>query len=298
MSSVLYPKGQKLSYALATRTKGTPVAALQTDTAIAIDGERLTATLDKDWNIWGPNGGYVASVALRAAGALAPEGHRPASISVQYLSVAEFEAVDCQVKPVKKGRNAWLLNVALIQKDRTFLQAQVWTTNKVDGPQVLEAAMPSVPGPDALKTMDELRGADPTSRKGFWINLDTKPVVFRPYGEANPAGAKSNDWYRFERYENAAEDFFLDAARSLVLIDTLIWPVHARAYEGQRPYIAPSLDVMVWFHQPALEADWLLMETATDVAVGGLIHGRSRIWTADGKLIATGGSNLLHVPQG
>lgn len=274
------------------------MGALQTDTAIRSEGERLTAVLDADWNIWGPNGGYVASVALRAAGAVAPGGHRPASISVQYLSVAEFAEVECRVEPVKKGRNAWLLNVALIQKDRTFLQAQVWTTNKADGPQVLEAGMPDVPGPAALKTMDEHRGGAAADRKGFWVNLDTKPVVFRPYGEANPQGAKSADWYRFERYENEAGDLFLDAARSLVLIDTLIWPVHARAYAGPRPYIAPSLDVMVWFHQPALDADWLLMETATDVAAGGLIHGRSRIWTADGKLVATGGSNLLHVPQG
>jgi len=28
----------------------------------------------------------------------------------------------------------------------------------------------------------------------------------------------------------------------------------------------------------------------------GLIHGRSRIWTEDGRLVATGGSNLLHTP--
>ena len=115
---------------------------LQIDTAIHQDGERLTCVLHKDWNIWGPNGGYVASVALRAAGAVAPSDHRPATISVQYISVAEFDTVECQVTPIKKGRNAWLLNVALVQKDRTFLQAQVWTTNKADGPQTREAAMP------------------------------------------------------------------------------------------------------------------------------------------------------------
>ena len=52
------------------------MGALQQDTAITRDGERLTALLDPAWNIWGPNGGYVASIALRAAGAVAPEGHR------------------------------------------------------------------------------------------------------------------------------------------------------------------------------------------------------------------------------
>ena len=52
---------------------------LQIDTAISRDGDRLTAVLNEDWKIWGPNGGYVASIALRAAGAVAPEDHRPAT---------------------------------------------------------------------------------------------------------------------------------------------------------------------------------------------------------------------------
>ena len=58
---------------------------LQIDTAIQQDGERLTCVLHKDWNIWGPNGGYVASVAQRAAGAVAPSDHRPATISVRRM---------------------------------------------------------------------------------------------------------------------------------------------------------------------------------------------------------------------
>jgi hypothetical protein len=35
----------------------------------------------------------------------------------------------------------------------------------------------------------------------------------------------------------------------------------------------------------------------SDVAVSGLIHGRVRVWSEDGRILATGGSNLLHVAR-
>lgn len=42
---------------------------LDRDTALTGSAGRYTAALSEDWRIWGPNGGYVAAVALRAAGA-------------------------------------------------------------------------------------------------------------------------------------------------------------------------------------------------------------------------------------
>ena len=61
---------------------------------IAIDG-RFTARLSQEWEIWGPMGGYIASTALRAAGATSPFD-RPASFFCHYLGVARFEAVDIE----------------------------------------------------------------------------------------------------------------------------------------------------------------------------------------------------------
>lgn len=273
------------------------MGTLQHDTTIARQGERLSAVLDPAWNIWGPNGGYVASVALRAAGAAAPEDHGPATMSVQYLSVAKFAPVDCQVTPVKTGRNAWLLNVALVQEGRTFLQAQVWTTNKQDGPTTAEAAMPQVAHPDGLKTVAEHLGPKAGEITGFWLNLDVKPLVWIPWdGPRQPGPARLREWFRFVGYEDG--DAFLDACRPLLLIDTLLWPTHHRGLAERPNYVAPSLDVTVWFHGSGAGSDWLLVDAHADTAGGGLVHGQARIWTADGRLIASGGSNMLHVARG
>ena len=66
---------------------------LAVDTAVTRTGEgRYTASLSADWEIWGPMGGYIASVALRAAGAESPFA-RPASFFCQYLGVAGFDTV-------------------------------------------------------------------------------------------------------------------------------------------------------------------------------------------------------------
>ena len=63
------------------------------DTAIEGDAGHYRATLSRDWEIWGPNGGYVAAIALRAAGAESRFA-RPASFSAQFLSSARFEEVE------------------------------------------------------------------------------------------------------------------------------------------------------------------------------------------------------------
>ena len=73
-------------------------------TAVEPTGDgRFTAMVHDDWEIWGPCGGYVAALALRAAGA---ESHlaRPASFFCQYLSVASFAPVDLEVTPLRAGR--------------------------------------------------------------------------------------------------------------------------------------------------------------------------------------------------
>src|SRR5271156_900834 len=112
------------------------------DTAVVGRDGHYTARMSRDWDIWGPNGGYIASIALRAAGKIAPPDHKPATFSCQYLAAGQFEAVDIAVEPARQGRNAWCLNAVLTQNGKRVLQAQVWTTNKTDGPEKVERKMP------------------------------------------------------------------------------------------------------------------------------------------------------------
>jgi acyl-CoA thioesterase len=270
---------------------------LQDDTALQERDGRLFITLSRDWEIWGPNGGYVAAIALRAAGRRAPAGHRPATISVQYLSVAKFEEIEAVVEPVKQGRSAWCLNVALVQSGKRFLQAQVWTTDRDQGPVSAELKMPDVPRPASLKSWAEMQPPRTDTRRFFWDNFEGKPTIVYPHGTPNPDGAIVREWYRYPDFD-AGGDVFADCARPLVLIDTLQWPAHHRGLSAPPNYIAPSLDVTAWFHEPPGTADWLFTDVHSATAGGGLIHGVARLWSEDGRLLATGSSNMLVTPRG
>ena len=127
------------------------------------------ARLSRDWEIWGPNGGYVAAIALRAAGREA-QIQRPASFAGHFLSVARFEAVDVSVRMVRRGRRSESMHVEIRQEDRPILQALVRTA--ADGPGLEHDATvaPDVPDPEKLKNFEELRPGEPPFYP-FWQNL-------------------------------------------------------------------------------------------------------------------------------
>src|SRR5271156_4673134 len=113
-----------------------------------IDEGRYRAMVHDDWEIWGPCGGYVAALALRAAGA---ESHlaRPASFFCHYLSVASFAPVDLEVTPLRAGRTVLAQRVVLSQEGRPVLDAMVWSVGEVEGLEHEDVVPPDVADPEA-----------------------------------------------------------------------------------------------------------------------------------------------------
>ncbi|MDR3511136.1 MAG: thioesterase family protein [Caulobacteraceae bacterium] len=253
-----------------------------------------TASLQEDWEVWGPNGGYLSAIALRAAGLVAPEGHRPVTYTGQYLSSPATAEIEVEAELIKPGRAATCISVRLIQNGRTALQAQVWTTNRVSGPERLDLQRPATPGPQALAPFEHYMPPGHVPHP-FWSHIEGRPVRFIPDGEVDPRGAVGESWYRVKDFP-ATQDVFLDSARLMLLIDTLPWPTfHRSVAERPAPFIAPTLDLTVWFHEPPQNRDWLFADSFAPVAGGGLIHGGVRLWSEDGRLLASGGSQLLVV---
>ena len=69
------------------------MGSLAHDTEVHPSDGVYRGTLSEDWRIWGPMGGYAASLALRAAAAEVEPGLRPASLSCQFFRPAEFGPV-------------------------------------------------------------------------------------------------------------------------------------------------------------------------------------------------------------
>src|SRR5688572_8793063 len=108
---------------------------LADETKVEGGGGRWTASFHPDWEIWGPNGGYVAAVALRAAGAHT-DMPRPASLLCHYLGVGKFAPVDIETKTLRKAKRAESVRVSITQEGKPIAEALVWCV--ADGIEGLE----------------------------------------------------------------------------------------------------------------------------------------------------------------
>jgi len=277
------------------------VGDLGEDTAVESLGDgRYRATVCRDWEIWGPEGGYMASIALRAVGAEATFD-RPASFSCHYLGVAAFEPVDIEVTTLRRGRNAESHRASITQAGRPILEATVWSIGEVEGlaHEVLEP--PDVPDPESLPTMAERWASVDEEPVGspfaFWSNLDARPIEWSTTWP--PPGPQQPTWRQWERFvpTSTFADPWVDACRALVLVDVVSWPAACRPHQWQWPqgqeWMAPSLDLYVAFHDPRPDDPWLLVDGHGPIAGDGLMGWNGRLWSSDRRLIASGGGQLL-----
>ena len=268
---------------------------LAAQTAVEDLGDgRYRGTLSQDWEIWGPMGGYVAAVALRAAGAATSHPH-PAAFSCHYLGVARFEPVDIRVEARKEGRTASSHRVEISQDGRAILDAIVWSTADNEGLEHDETTAPDLPGPEDLKSIQELVPEDALPPFPFWDNFDAKPIEFEL--EWPPEGPRPARWAEWLKFLPAAtfDDPWADAARSVILVDLPSWPSAHRPHAWkQEPYTAPTLDLNVAFHQPTSGEPWLLCDGAAPLSTRGLFGWTAKVWSPGGQLHASGGGQCLY----
>jgi acyl-CoA thioesterase-2 len=274
---------------------------LAADTAVTAAPDRdggYTCTLSRDWEIWGPNGGYLASVALRAAG-VHTQFERPASIVGHYLGVASFDApIDITTTTLREAKRAESIRVAIEQAGRPIFEALVWSVGAVDGLEHDAIAMPEAAEPTSLLSVKErLAARGEASWFPFWDNFDERPLTWVDnWDEREPAEPRFVSWYRYVPADTFA-DPWVDACRSLIICDTLPWPAAHRHHVGDHGYMAPSIDIAVTFHRVCSDEPWLLAEASSPTAHGGLLAGHVNVWARGGGLVATGVSTLLCRPM-
>jgi acyl-CoA thioesterase-2 len=268
---------------------------LAIETAVEqVDEGRYRANLSRAWEIWGPMGGYIASVALRAAGEATSQPH-PAAFSCHYLGVARFEPVDIEVHALREGRAASSHRVSVTQDGNAILEALVWSTADNDGLEHDESSPPEVLGPDELPSIEDLLPDDAEPPFPFWLNFDAKPIHFEvDWPPEGPRPAQWQEWLRFLP-TSTFDDPWADAARSVILVDLPSWPSANRPHAWRQPgFMAPTLDLNVAFHRPTSGEPWLLCDGAAPVSTRGLFGWTARVWSPSGALHASGGGQCLY----
>ncbi len=267
---------------------------LEHATRVAPEGGGYVAQLSKEWEIWGPNGGYLATIALRAAGMVA-QIQRPASFYCHFLSPPAFDAVQLNVSVLKQGRRAESFAVEMTQQGKPILHALVKTAADAPGYSHQHPEAPDVPPPEALHTHVR-RPSRQHPAFSFWNNVERRPVdqgtTDQPADQTldRPPAPVLRQWARY-RPRACFEDPFLDAARALILLDTYGFPAayqHHRSWE----YLAPNLDTSAWFHHFSPHCEWLLIDSECLVGDRGLMGVSGRVWDTEGRLLATGSAQL------
>lgn len=265
--------------------------AVSLDLATRLEGEkgRYAAVLSEQWEIWGPSGGYLAAIALRAVGDVAQIA-QPRSFYCHFLSSPAFGPVQIEVAPLKRGRRAESFSVTMAQDGKAVLHALVKTTADAPGYSHQHPHVPSVPPPEDLEVYEHT-GTPDGRRFRFWENVERRPVAPGEMGEHHGELAPVlREWTRF-RPLACFEDPFLDAARSLILLDTFGFPAAYQRYRSWE-YLAPNLDTSLWLHCFNPKSEWLLVDHECTVAAHGLMAVSGRVWDIEGALLATGAAQL------
>ena len=172
----------------------------------------------------------------------------------------------------------------------------VWSvSDDVDGLEHDETQAPDVPGPDSLPSIHDLAPDRDRSTYPFWGNLEARPIDFElEWPPPEPRPARRQEWLRF-RPTATFVDPWVDAARSLILVDLPSWPSAHRPHAWKtHPFTAPTLDLNVAFHAPTTTEDWLLCDGAAPLSASGLFGWTARVWSPGGQLHASGGGQCLY----
>lgn len=241
-------------------------------------------------------GGQVIAQALAAA-ELTVDPERPAhSLHAYFLrGGSEDHEIEYAVSRDFDGNSFSNRRVVASQKGRPILSLTASFQKHEDGLHHVDGVMPQVPQPEDLEPEAEVRRrfaeqAQPEVRHHF---LSQRPVEMRAVDGRhwmNPQKAppRAHSWFRSvaplpddPRVHRAILAFTSD----MTLLGTCALPHGLSWARGEM--ISASLDHAVWFHEPFRADEWLLYATDSPWSGGGRGFNRGRIFTRDGRLVAS-----------
>jgi acyl-CoA thioesterase II len=268
------------------------------DTEVSGADGRYRARLSSDWEIWGPCGGYVATVALRAA--VAHSGFDlPVSLHCHFLGVAAFGDVEMETETLRAGRRSESVRVSMHQDGKPVCEVLTWLAIEGDGLHHDWTEAPAVAPPPAVPTIQE-QVPDWIAWYPFWNNFEYRPIDWigeDEWASTRPAAPRYDGWFRYlptARFDDPC----VDAGRIVVLADIVGWPAATRAIpaEEEGRFIAPNVDLAVVFHQPMNAGEYLLLHGEASLARGGFIGGSGQVWSEDGRLLASSVQQMMCRP--
>lgn len=240
-------------------------------------------------------GGQVAAHAIVAAARTVPEQYAVHSLHSYFLRPGDTAVpIVYDVDSVRDGRSFATRRVLARQHGRPIFGLTTSFQVHEEGFEHQET-MPEVPSPDDCPSLAEVfadrRGEDDDEWQREWAALDVRYVGdSRPEGTlvADDRPARARLWIRVNGdlpdaplQHTAAFTY----ASDMTLLSAALVP---HGVQIGSPHVqAASLDHTIWFHEPFRADQWWLYDQTSPFAGGGRGLAMARVFTQDGRLVAS-----------
>lgn len=241
-------------------------------------------------------GGEVIAQALAAAAATVP-GERPAHSLHAYFLRGGSEDHDstCRVERDFDGGSFSNRRVIVEQQGRPILNLAASFHKREPGVEHQDD-MPAVPPPEDLPTEMEARRAAaadvPEAMRPMLLRpraIEMRGVEPRHWSNSEPRDPVTHSWFRSVAPlpdDHAIHRAVLAYTSDMTLLGTCALPHGLSWMKGD--LVSASLDHALWFHSEDFRCDeWLLYVTDSPWAGHARGFNRGRIYTRDGRLIAS-----------
>jgi acyl-CoA thioesterase II len=239
-------------------------------------------------------GGQVAAQALVAAGRTVDSARVVHSLHGYFVRPGDpAEPLLYVVENVRDGRSFSVRRSVAYQHDKPIFLMAASFHREETGLDHHAPPPPDIPAPDQVPTMSE-RLAPYPERLGIWSGV-SRPMDVRYVGEPGwvrpgdrPAEVNQRVWMRIDGRlpdDPLVHASALTFASDLTLLDAVL-STHGEVW-GPGGMIGASLDHAIWFHRPFRADEWFLYDCWSPSASGARGLATGRMFTEDGRNIAT-----------
>ncbi len=240
-------------------------------------------------------GGQVIAQALQAAQRSIDATKAAHSLHAYFMRPgSEDHPIIYRVERDFDGRSFATRRVIAMQRGQPILNMAASFQAAEDGWHHQDT-MPDVPDPNTLRPESQLRQAqiDDIPEKYRRHMLRARPIEIRPitprrWFKPDPGEPKQASWFRLVApigEDHAMHRAILSYASDMTLLGTAMLP-HGVNWLTDKTQTA-SIDHALWLHEPFRVDDWLLYTTDSPWAGHARGFNRGRIFSRDGRLVAS-----------
>ncbi|MBW2269762.1 MAG: acyl-CoA thioesterase II [Deltaproteobacteria bacterium] len=242
-------------------------------------------------------GGQVLGQAMVAAGRTAPgEDEVLHSLHAYFLRPGDPSIpILYQVDRTKDGRAFATRRIVAVQRGQAIFQMEA-SFHRPERGFEHQDEMPDVPDPDELPTMEErlaslvgkARNDDDLRLLSRERAIDSRYVTQVDMGDPKKLPPRLDVWIRANGSlpdEPPLHQCVVAYASDMTLLDTAMLP-HAIGWFNDSCQVA-TLDHAMWLHGDFRADDWLLYSQHSPAAAAGRAFSTGRLFTRDGRLVAS-----------